>query len=338
MVTFSRQLAMLLENGTSFLPALRLSREQHPSTSFKRVLDEVIEEIKTGGTFSSAVAKRPQAFPLIYGRMVKVGEQTGNLEAVLREAADNIERAEAAKKKVRGAMAYPTFILALGIMVGVIMVTSVLPPLLRLFTELHAQLPWTTRLLLFLSGFISTYKLYLAGAIILVAISLTWYLKRPSGHRQYEKLMLALPIVGRISLAHNLSIFCRHMSILLRGGLPMTEVVNIAWQSASSELLRQSLHTLPRGLLQGQGLSEAMKADKFFPSVIIQMVMTGEETNTLDSTFAALATHYESEFDEAVTVLTSALEPLMMLAVGLLVAFLAVSVIMPMYSIYNALG
>lgn len=336
-ILFSRQLAMMLERGTGFLTALRLSHDQTTNKALKRILTTIINDIQAGSTFSAAVAKHPQAFPISYSRMMKVGEETGNMESVLREMASNMERNEAIKKKIKSAITYPAFILILGLVAAFILITSVLPTLTQLFEQFDAQLPWTTRLLIALIDFTSTYKSYIFIIGLLLVLLTIWYIRRPSGRYQFEKLVLKLPVIGHLSLLYNMCNFSRIMSMLLRAGLTITEVITIARQSVQSEVVGRALGNIPKNLFQGQGLSQAMKTNPLFPSLLVQIVTTGEETNTLDSSFAAIAEHYEAEFDDTATRLTSLMEPLMMLIVGLVVGFIAISIIMPIYSIYNAI-
>lgn len=337
-ILFSRQLAMLLERGTGFLTALSLSRDHAANKGLRQILGQVIDDVRGGSTFSSAVAKHPRAFTPAYGRMMRVGEQTGKLEVVLREIAVNIEADEVAKRKIRSGMTYPIFILFIGLVTVVVLVTAVLPPLTRLFTEFSAELPWTTRLLVSSIDFVSSYGLYLLGAAVLSVGLATWYLRRPSGRRRLEKLVLRLPVIGRLNSLHIMCNFSRVMSMLLSAGLPMTDVISIARQSVRSAVAREALGSIPRRLFQGEGLSQALQADPLFPGVLVQMVTTGEQTNTLGSSFEAVAKHYDSEFDDALARFTSILEPLMLLLVGLVVGFIAVSVIMPIYSVYGFVG
>ena len=337
-ILFSRRLAMMLERGTGFLAALQISQDQTDSKALKRILTAIINDIRSGSTFSAAVAKHPQVFPISYSRMMKVGEETGNMESVLREMASNMERNEATKKKIKAALTYPAFILILGLVAAVILVTAVLPTLTRLFTQFDAQLPLTTRMLMAFIDFTSSYISYIFSIGFLLILLTVWYIRRPSGRYRFEKLLLRLPVIGRLSLLYNMCNFSRIMSMLLRAGLSITEVITIARQSVGSEVTRRALGDIPKNLFQGQGLSQAMKADRIFPNLLLQIVTTGEETNTLDSSFAAVAEHYEAEFEDASARLTSLLEPLMMLLIGLAVGYIAISLIMPIYSVYNAIG
>ena len=336
-VLFSRQLAMLLERGTGFLTALKLSRDQAPGSKLKRILSGVIADIEAGNTFSAAIEKYPQIFPLSYRRMIQVGEQTGNLEVVLYEVAAYMERDEATKKKIKSIMVYPIFILILGIGTAVLVTLFVMPSLVRLFDSFEAQLPWTTKLLLAVTGFLGDYILYIITIGFLVVLLIVWYMQRPGGRYLMERIIWKLPIVRRISVLRSIHNLCRVMSILIGAGLSMIEVLRIAEQSAHSEMVRRALKKVPERLFQGQSLSQAMRADALFPSVLTQMVMLGENTNSLDNSFATMADHYEFEFNESITSFTSMLEPALMLIVGLGIAFVAVSVIMPIYSVYSLL-
>ncbi|TET68178.1 MAG: type II secretion system F family protein [Dehalococcoidia bacterium] len=337
-ILFSRQLAMLLERGTGFLTALQLSRDQIASKVLQKILTAVITDVKTGSSFSTAIAKHPQAFPLAYSRMMRVGEKTGKLEVVLREVATYMEQDEATRKKVRIALTYPVFVVLLGLVTGIVLVFAVIPPLMHIFAEFNTQLPWPTRILLALGGFVSGYKFYLLGAVFSLALLFVWYAGRSAGRYQLERLIMKLPVIGRISLLRSLSHFSRITSILLGAGLPIIEVMPLVRQSVQSEVLRQELENVPKSLLQGQSLSQAMKSSRLFPGMFVQMVITGEETNSLDSSFAALADHYEFEFNQALTVLMSMLEPLLVVLVGLVVGFIAIAAMMPIYSIYDVMG
>jgi type IV pilus assembly protein PilC len=336
-VLFSRQLAMLLERGTGFLTALRLSRDQAAGGKMRNILSSIISDIEAGSTFSATIDKHPKVFPLSYRRMVQVGEQTGKLEEVLFEVAAYMERDEDTKKKIKSMMIYPSFILVLGIITAIILTTVVLPPLVRLFDTFSAQLPWPTRALLAISGFLGDYIYHVVGVVLIVVILVAWYVNRPGGRYRLEQFLWKLPIIRRISVLRSMQNLSRIMAILLASGLSMIEVLKIAEQSAQSEMVRRGLRKIPDKLLQGQSLSQAMHDNHLFPNVLTQMVMLGENTNSLDNSFATMADHYEFEFNESVSSLTSMLEPVLMLIMGLGIGFVAVSVIMPIYSVYSVI-
>lgn len=331
-ITFSRQLATLVESGIALLPAIELLQGQSGGV-LARVLGEMTRDIKNGSPFSAAIAQHPEVFPPLYGRLMEVGERTGNLEAVLRQVASHIEKEQALVKRVRGAMAYPAFMVVLAIVVVGILVTTALPPLLSLFDEFDAQLPLPTRILLGVSGFATTYKIHMLVAAIVVAVAATWYLRQPAGRRQLDLVLARSPVIGPINVQASVSRFSRTIAMLLRAGLPLSNIMELVLQTTQNQTIREELAGVRDELLRGEGLAKPMAASKLFPSMLSQMIAVGEETGALDTNLETLADFYAQEVDDKVGALTSMIQPAMTLVIGLGVAFIAVSIIMPMYSI-----
>ena len=336
-ILFSRQLATLVESGIALLPALQLLTEQVTSKPFKRVIEQVVEEIQKGVSLAEALQKHRYVFSPLYCRMMEVGERTGNIELVLRRLAAYMEREQAVVSRMRGAMAYPAFILLMAIGVVAIIITFTLPPMMGLFSEFGAQLPWTTRLLMAVTQFATTYGFHMLAGGVTLAIFTTWYVSLPMGHRHRDLLLLKIPLIGKINIQGNVSRLSRTMSTLLRAGLSLPEIMDLTLQTIGNVVIRDALETVRAESLQGRGLSEPLAANELFPRMLSQMVRVGEETGTLDSHLETLADFYEEEVERAVNILTSMMEPALTLFVGLIVGFVAVSVIMPMYSILGSI-
>lgn len=337
-VLFSRQLAMLLEKGIKFLAALELSKDQVRNRILKKRIQTVIDDVEGGSTFSDALSKHPDVFPVTYFNMIKVGEKAGKLEEVLREEAAHLEEEEVARKKIRSAFVYPGVIFCMGIVTVVILLTTILPSMMDLFTQFDSELPFPTRITVSLAEFFDNYAVYVIGGLLIVILSTMIYSRTNSGKYVIERFTLCIPVVGRIVSLRNLEQFSRISSILLSAGLPVPEVIEIAQQGVQSETVRRELEKVPENLVQGYGLSGSMKNSNLFPSMLIQMVMTGEETNTLESSFKALAEHYAYEFNQSLSTFISLLEPILMLIIGLIIGFIAVSAMMPIYSIYDVIA
>ncbi len=337
-VLFSRQLAMLLDKGIKFLPALELSKDQIRNRILKKRIKEVLDDIEGGSTFSDALAKHPDVFPATYYHMIKVGEKAGKLEDVLREEAEHIEQEEVSRKKIRNAFIYPSVIFLMGIGTVVVLLTTVLPSMMDLFTQFGSELPLPTRITVSLAEFFDNYAIYLIGGILVLSLLIMTYARTNSGKYYTERFLLCLPVVGRIISLRNLEQFSRISSILLSAGLPVPEVIIIAQHGVQSETVRHELAKIPESLIQGQGLSGSMKNSAMFPSMLIQMIITGEETNTLESSFEALAEHYAYEFNQSLSIFISLLEPVLILVIGLIVGFIAISAMMPIYSIYDVMA
>jgi len=337
-IAFSRQLASLIERGTTTLSALQLLRDHIRNIAFKEVLTAMIQDLQQGSSLAEAIGRHPHAFPPMYSRMVKVSEQTGNLEVVLRQIASYIEREKAVLKQVSRAMIYPAFILLVAGGVVTLMITFTLPPLMEMFTEFEAELPLVTKLLVGIVGFVTAYKLYLPAAMIGIAALAIWYVRRPAGRHRLDRLLLKTPLIGPITTLRDMSHFSRTMSILLGAGLPMPEIMDMVVKTTRNGVVREALEDIRRGILEGRGLSRSMTANELFPPLLVQMVKVGEQAGTLSADLMAVADSYEQEVDERVNTLMALLEPCLLVGLGLLVAFLAVSIIMPIYSIMGSIG
>jgi type IV pilus assembly protein PilC len=336
-ILFSRQLATLIESGVDLIRALRLLAEHVANQSFANTIRQVGEDLRIGTALSEALAKHPLVFPAIYCRMIEVGQRTGNFGVVLRDLATYLEKSQATLRKIQGAMAYPAFVLSLASVVVFIIVNITLPPMMGLFTEFGAELPWTTRLLIAITDFVSGYKLYLLIGIALLALFIFWYVSRPAGRRHWHYLLIKLPLIGPISVEGAVARFSRTMATLLRAGLALPESLDLTKQTINNTIIQEGLERVRQETIQGRGISDPLSANPVFPSMLAYMVRIGEETGTLDGHLATLADFYEGEVDRRVKILTGVLEPALTIFIGIVVGFVAVSVIRPMYGLLQAI-
>ena len=336
-IDFSRQLATLIESGVSILTALQLLEGQTSRAALRQVIAGLIAELQEGSTLSQALGKYPQAFSYTYCQVIKANEQAGNLEVGLRQVADYMAKQAATTKKVRRAMVYPTLVVLMAIGVFTIMVTVALPPLVGLFTSLGADLPWTTRLVIAIAGFLISCKLYLLGGLFTLIILIVGYVRLPTGKLTMDRLMLEAPVVGSTNVERNMCRFCQSTSMMLKAGLRLPQIMNIVIQAVRNRIIRQALQDARDKLVQGQGLSQSMAATSLFPQLLVEMVIVGEKTGNLDSTLATLADFYEQKVDQRIDTLISMIEPLLTVGIGLVVAFIALSMITPLYSLLESL-
>jgi type IV pilus assembly protein PilC len=217
------------------------------------------------------------------------------------------------------------------------MITFTLPGIMGLFGEFQIDLPITTRILIAITDFTSAHQTQMMTGAVLVVLVLALYLRTPIGRRQKDILLLKTPVIGAINIQSNMSQVCHTMSILLRAGLPMAEIMNLIVETTGNVILQEAIQRVRTEMLQGQGLSQPMRQEKVFPKLLAQMVRVGEETGTLDTNLETLAVFYEEEADRRIGALTAMMEPALMLLIGGMVGFLAVSVIMPMYSLMGTM-
>lgn len=336
-IVFSRQLATLLKSGISLLPALDILHTQATSSrAFQSIQGTILNDIRSGVSFSVAISKHPKAFSDIYYRTIAVGEESGNLETVLLQMADYLERQSVLVQKIRKALTYPVMIMGVGIVVVILLMTVVMPQLLDMFTSLGADLPLPTRILIAVSSFTTNNTLYLLiGAVVLVALVL-WMIKQPTGRRLLDKIHLSAPIVGPPALMSELARFARTISVLVGTGLKLQEIMEILPQSTTNQVFRNTLDTVNERLLLGEGLAAPMAQQSLFPPLLVQMVAVGEESNTLDFTMGVVADFYEATAEEKVTSMVGLIGPASTIGIALLVGFIAISVIMPMYTLTGA--
>lgn len=332
-IIFSNQLANLIESGVPILSAMELMAGEITSSSLRKVLRVIVEDIRQGNSISSAMAKHEEVFPPFYHRMIRVGEQTGNLDQVLRQLATHMEKEEAVKKDIQGAMTYPAVILLLAFGVVMILLNFSLPPLLQLYSEFDAQLPWPTRFLMGASSFFMQYRLYLFLGLIILIGGIIFYVRLPQGKRRLHLLLLKVPVLGKINTFGNVVRFSRTLSTLLRAGLQITESMELTRQTLQNVILKEEIEDLRQETLQGRGISGPLAESPFFPPMLAQVVRVGEETGTLDTHLETTAAFYEEEVDRSLENLTTLLEPAMIIFVGIIVGFVAISVILPMYSL-----
>jgi type IV pilus assembly protein PilC len=333
LIIFSQQLANLIESGVGIVPALKLLAEEVLNKSLHKILMAVIEDVQQGVTMSQAMGKHPIAFPEIYCRLIEVGERTGNLGYVLHELSSYLEDELEVSRKVRDAVAYPSFLVVFAIGVVILIMNFTLPSMLGLYREFNAQLPLPTRILVGLASFIVKYRVQLFAGAAGLAISSFLYISRPNGRRQLDGLLVRLPIIGKIILHGAVSRIGRTLSTLLQAGVALPESLQLTQSIVGNTVIQLALENLRRQSLQGRGLAEPIARSGVFPHMLSQMVRVGEETGTLDTNLATLANFYNQEVDRSVKTVTGILEPALIIFVGLIVGFVAVSVIMPMYSL-----
>lgn len=334
-IMFSRQLALLLESGTDIVTSLELLQSQVTNRTLQMVLGDVASDIRGGSSLSNALGKHPRAFPDLYSRTIAAGEQAGNLEVVLRQMADYLERGTTTEKKVKNALTYPLIVAIVAFVVIAMLVTFVLPAFTGLYSALGADLPATTQFLIGLSDWLVDYGLYLLLGIVALVVIVYLYIKTPAGKYQLDKLMLTLPVIGRINLLSELSRCCRTIALLFKVGLPLPEVMSQAIHGTNNKVIIKALTEVQQELIRGEGLSKPMAKRNVFLPLMVQMVGVGEETGHLDTTLTTVAQTYEVEADDRTSSAVGLIQPAITVIIGIVIAFIAISLVSAMYSIYG---
>lgn len=332
LVTMTRQLATMVSAGLVLSEAMDILEEQQENKTFKQVLNDVSRDIKGGLTLSSAMA-RHKIFPILYTNLIKAGETSGKLDVVLLKMADSLEKDREFRARIKGAMIYPAVVITMMILVIIIMMVFVIPKLTSLYRDSTLDLPLPTKILIGLSDFFVKYWWVVIVAIVGAVIGGRKVIHTPEGRLRYDKLLLKTPLIGKIITNVTLTNFNRTFSLLISSGIPLLESINIVQDLTENTVFKNALSSSYAGVERGLTFSAQLSSVPVFPRIVGQMVRVGEETGKLDEIFIKLADYFESESDHLVKNLTVAIEPIILVVLGIGVAFLVISIILPIYKL-----
>ncbi len=332
-----RQLAMLLESGIDIAASLDLLQQQVSRRSLKKVLTEVTSDIRGGNQLSVALEKYPRIFSPMYCRLLSIGEQSGDLESVLRQVADYMEKEAATAKQTKSALMMPAITTVIAVIVVGLLITFILPSFTNLYAQLDVDLPAIAQLLITVGEKARSYGMYILLAVLVLAVAVFLYIKTPGGRYNWDKMLLKLPLLGRIRHLTELVRCCRTMSLLFRAGLPLTEAMSLAIKSSGNRVMAKALSDVRQDMVKGEGLSGPMAKTKLFLPMMVQMVKVGEESGNLDVTLQAVARTYEAEAEDKIHSIIGLIQPAMTLLIGGIVALIALTMTSAMTAMYEGI-
>lgn len=335
---FTRHLGVMLGSGFSLHKALETLIKQTENSGFKKIINDLILRVKRGENFADALSAHPKVFNDFYVSMVRVGEKGGTLIESLKILAQYIKKEHDFISKVRGAMVYPTVIIITMVGVGILMMLVVMPKLTSMFEELNVNLPITTQILIAVSKFLTKYS-YIGAAIILVLVFfLIKFLKTQKGKKTMSFIFLKLPGLNKIVKKMNCARFARSFCSLMQSGVSIVEALTISSQTVGNNFYQKALINASTEVKKGKKLQESLESSgNLFPVLVGQMVGVGEETGELSNIMEKLADFYEEEVTNITNNLTAIIEPALMIFLGIVVAFFAISMIQPMYSMMEGI-
>jgi type IV pilus assembly protein PilC len=334
-IMFSRQMALLLSSGTDIVASLDLLQSQVNNKEFKKRLNNVAADIRSGSSLSNAMRKYPKVFPSIYWRAVSAGEKSGNMQTVMRQMADFMEKRMLTQKKIKGALSYPIMVLVAAVVVIAIMVQFVIPSFSSLYVAFGANLPKSAAILMNSSAWLKHYGLFvLIGAAIVAGLVIALS-KTKRGKYEIDRAMLNMPVIGRITNLNELARLCRTMSLLFKVGLPLPDIMALSVQNTNNTIVAESVAGIQQDMIRGEGLSKPMGKRPLFLPLMVQMVSVGEETGNLDNTLATVAESYEVESDDRTAAAIGLIQPIMTVVLGAVVALLATTMVTAMYGLYG---
>ncbi|MGI6169174.1 MAG: type II secretion system F family protein, partial [Christensenellales bacterium] len=332
---FCTQLATVLRAGVPLVAALDMLRQQTEHKRLKAIINDVYDKIQTGNSLSGAFSDHAERFPDIFISMLEAGELSGNIDEVLHRMGITFEKDYKLKKKVKSALTYPKIISIFALIVVVGLLIFMVPTFTNLYASFDQALPGPTQLLLDLSSFIVSNWLLLLLLIAIIIALVKIYLSSPAGKLAFAKMMLRIPVFGKLNVKIVSARFTRTLSTLLSSGVALTSSLEVTARAVGNVVLEKGLLFTADQIQEGQSLSSALSGLNVFPPMVINMVQLGEESGTLESFLSKTADSFDSDAEDALSQMTGMIEPLVIIVMGGLVMFIALSMLLPMFTMYS---
>jgi len=339
LVIFTRQFATLFKAGIPIVQGLDILAKQLENKTFRKVVAQLRGDIETGSTLADAMKRHPSVFNDLYVNMVAAGETGGVLDDVLTRLAAYIEKAMKLKKKVKGAMIYPGIVISVAVLVVTIIMIFVIPVFAKVFSDVGVALPLPTRIVVGMSNFVAG----LGGILIVVgctitAIAVRQFRKTTTGRRTIDRLLLTVYIIGDLLKKIAIARFSRTLGTLIGSGVPILDALDICAKTAGNKVVEAAILHVKKEVTSGKTIAEPLSQSYIFPSMVVQMISVGESTGSLDAMLVKIADFYDDEVDYAVTNLTTALEPALMIFLGVVIGFIVVSLYLPIFKLGQVIG
>jgi type II secretory pathway component PulF len=335
---FYRQMADLIGAGVPLVKALAIVKGQTTHPTMLTVLGQVNSDVQAGDTFAAALERHATIFNKLNCALVRAGETGGLLDQTLGRIADFAESQDELRSKIKGALAYPLIMVLVGVTAVAVLLTYVMPKVLVIFKDLNQTLPVPTQILIHVSDFLQSYWLILAVALAIGYFLFRRFVATEHGQYRYHLLLLRIPKFGELILKREIAGFARTLGSLLRNGVPILNALSIASEVMTIRPIRSEIDKIPDSITQGAGMAASLRTSPLFPSVVVNMVAIGEETGQLPDVLMRVASSYESQVERDIKLLTSFIEPVIILMLGLVVGAIVISMLLPIFSLDPTAG
>lgn len=329
LAVFTRQLATLIEAGMPLLRGLRILREQEESRALARILDQIAERIEGGGSLSEALAAHPKIFNALYVNMTKAGEMSGALELTLRRLAEFMEKAQKIKGKVKAAMFYPFAVMVIAVGILTLLMLFIVPRFREVFQGLGVQMPWFTEFVFAVSNTIKSHVLWVTVGMVVLWVIFLISIHRPRGRQMFDRFKLSMPVVGPVFRKLAISRFARTLGTLIGNGVPILQALNIVKETTGNVIVSKVVSTVHDSVKEGDTMAVPLRASRVFPAMVAGMVDIGEQTGALPEMLMKVADNYDDQVDNAVTSMTSLLEPIMIVFLAVIVGSIVLAMFWP---------
>ncbi|MFC1623706.1 type II secretion system F family protein [Candidatus Omnitrophota bacterium] len=338
LVVFTRQLSTLIAAGLPLVKALKTLYDQLEQGALKDIIKNVANEVESGTKFSEALSRFPKVFPEFYVNMMKAGELGGMLEGILKRLSEFLDKSQKLRDKIKSALMYPAFVLIVAVLILIMLMVFVIPTFTNMFSELGGALPLPTKILIATSEIIR--KMWYLIPLIPVAIvaAYKWLVRNPDRRCVVDRLKLHIPVIGNLTQQVSVSRFSRTLGTLLSSGVPILSALQTVKDTVGNEFIARAVLQVRDSIKEGESVSGPMEASKAFPPLVVKMINIGEETGELNKMLIQIADNFEEEVDVAISGLTSLLEPMLIVFMGLVVGFIVISMFMPLFSLAKLIG
>lgn len=330
---FARQLAIMISAGMTLTRSLSIVVKQGRTDRLKRIYHTVYQDLEEGTSFSMALAKHPEVFDRIFIAIVRSGETTGNIAKVLSDTADRLENENNFMSKIKGAMLYPAFIFCALLIIGSYLLIKIIPQLATIFAQSGTELPLATKVLIALSGFLSSMWWVVLLAIVVAVFGFRFWIRSDFGERTISHWQIVIPGIRGLSIGIYMNRFSLVMEMLINSGVPLIDALKIVGATINNQIFEEEINQMVTDVEKGVPLSVPMIRSTRFPPFVGQMVSVGEQTGQLDKVLSKVSEYYREETDNRIKALSTLIEPIILLIVGFGVAFLVFAVLMPIYGI-----
>lgn len=332
---FTKHLSVMLKSGIPLDQSIATLKDQTKNSTFKQILASVQADIENGQTLQKALSKHQPIFSSLYISLIGIGEKSGNLEDNLEYLSLQLKKSYDFNKKIQGAMLYPKLILVATFIMGMFLSIFVLPKLVDLFRSLDVKLPLSTKILLFVANIMKSYGVIIVAAFIGIGVLISFLLKTPFIKPKWHKLLLSLPYVGQLNQNIQLASFCRNMGIMLKSGLTITDALKTQFNATDNLVYKDYLGNLLKSMEKGKRLADEMEPKKYplIPLIVPRMIDVGEKTGKLEDVLVYLGDFFEEDVDDTTKNLSNILEPVLLLVIGVVVAFVSLAIISPIYQL-----
>jgi type IV pilus assembly protein PilC len=338
LVVFTRQFATMIDAGLPLVQCLEILASQQQNAAFKDILTRVKGDVEAGSTFADALRHHPRVFNDLFCNLVAAGEAGGILDTILNRLAAYIEKTMNLKKKVKGAMVYPSVVLSIALVVVAGLLLFVIPVFQRMFADMGGTLPAFTQFVIYLSEMMRRYFLFIAGGMVILVVAFVRWYRTEKGRMIVDDLLLKIPVMGPLIKKVAIAKFTRTLGTMLSSGVPIMEGLDIVARTSGNKTIERAILRTKASIGEGKTIAEPLGASKIFPAMVVQMISVGESTGALDSMLSKIADFYDDEVDAAVAALTSLIEPALMVFLGITVGGLVIAMYLPIFQMAAVIG